>query len=88
LFVCLHRYPPVTRKRRWRYIDWQNPHPLKNTFPSFPVNSLVFTIEFAVCSKPLSRDNHCKVPYPRTQQRVQRGWEVNLDHAIVIPRSP
>ena len=25
--------------------------------------------EFAACSKPPSRDNHCKVSYPRTQQR-------------------
>ena len=26
---------------------------------------------FAVCSKPPSRDNHRKLPYPRTQQRDQ-----------------
>jgi len=38
--------------------------------------------------KPPSRDNHCKAPYPRTQQCVQRGWELNLYHAIVIKWSP
>jgi len=70
-FVCLfHLYPPVTRKRRWRYI-WTNP------------------TEFAACSKPPSRDNHRKAPYPRTQQRVRwGGCELNLHHAIVITRSP
>ena len=25
------------------------------------------SIEFAACSNPLSRDNHCKAPYPKTQ---------------------
>jgi len=37
---------------------------------------------------PPSRDNHHKAPYPKTQQRVRRGWELNQDHAIVINRSP
>jgi len=44
--------------------------------------------EFAACSKPPSRDNHRKVHYPRTQERVRWGWKLNLDHAIVITRSP
>ena len=34
-----------------------------------------FPHEFAACSKPLSRDNHRKASYPRTQQRDQgAGW--------------
>jgi len=35
----------------------------------------------------IKQDNHRKVPYPRTQQRVRRRWELNLSHAIVIVRS-
>jgi len=31
--------------------------------------------EFAACSKPPSRNNHRKVLYPKTQQRVRRGWK-------------
>jgi len=31
--------------------------------------------------------NH-KASYPRTQQRVRWGWELILDHAIVITQSP
>jgi len=33
-------------------------------------------------------DNHCKVPYPRMHQRVQCGWELNLDYVIMITWSP
>jgi len=43
---------------------------------------------FAACSMPPSRDNHRKAPYPRTQQRMRLGWELNLDYAVVITRSP
>jgi len=46
------------------------------------------TAEFAACSKPPSRNNHHKALYPRTQQRVRWGWELNLNHAIMITRSP
>jgi len=45
------------------------------------------TTEFAACLKPPSRDNHRKAPYPRMQQRVRWGWELNLDHMIVITQS-
>jgi len=31
---------------------------------------------------------HRKALNPRTQQRVRRGWDFNLDHAIVITQSP
>jgi len=48
----------------------------------------LLTIELAACSKPPSRNNHRKAPYLRTQQLVRWGWELNLDHAIVITRSP
>jgi len=47
---------------------------------------------FAACSKPPSRDDdHRKSPYPRKQpwqQRVRPRWELDLDHAINITRSP
>jgi len=46
----------------------------------------LLTTEFAACSKPPSRYNHRKAPFPRTQQRVRWRWELNLDHAIVITR--
>jgi len=42
----------------------------------------LLTTEFAACSKPPSRDNRRKAPYPRTQQPVRWGWELNLDHAF------
>jgi len=48
----------------------------------------LLTTKFAACSKPPSRDNHRKAPYSRTQQLVRWGWELNLNHAIVITRSP
>jgi len=48
----------------------------------------VLTTEFAACLKPPSRDNYRKAPYPKTQQRVRWGWELNLNHAIVITQSP
>jgi len=35
-----HLYLPVTRKWRWRYKIWTNPHPLRSCpFPNFPVVS-------------------------------------------------
>jgi len=43
---------------------------------------------FLVAALPPGRDNYRKAPYPRTQQRVQIGWELNPNHAIVITRSP
>jgi len=36
---------------------------------------LLTTSFIAACSKPPS-SNHRKAPYPRTQQRVRRGWEL------------
>ena len=39
--------------------------------------------EFAACLKPLSRDNYCKVSYPKTQQR-RPGCKLNPDHAIRV----
>jgi len=57
-------------------------------FRVFRLLLLLLTAKFAACSKPLSRDNHRKAPYSKTQQRVRRGWELNLYHAIVITRSP
>jgi len=44
VLVCLFRlYPPVKRKRRWRY-TWMKPHPLRSCpFPSF---SIVFLTSY------------------------------------------
>jgi len=36
--LCVHLYPPIMRKRRWRCNFWTNPHPLRSClFPSFPL---------------------------------------------------
>jgi len=39
------------------------------------VFSLFLWLLTTECSKPPSRDNHRKAPYPKTQQRVRWGWE-------------
>jgi len=39
-------------------------------FRAFRLFVWLLTTEFAACSKPPSRDNHRKSPYPRTQQRI------------------
>jgi len=55
--------------------------------PKFRWFQWLLITKFAACSKPPSSDYHRNAPYPRTQQRVRRGWELNLDHGIVITRS-
>jgi len=86
LFVFFHLYPPVMRKQRWRY--WTNPHSLRSCpFPSFPVVYLTSYHWICYQFEAISRDNHRKAPYPRSQQRVRRRWELNLDHTIVITRT-
>jgi len=42
-------------------IFWTNPHSIL----------WLLTTEFTAFSKPPSRDNHSKVPYPSTQQRIR-----------------
>jgi len=79
----------LSRESDGGVIFWTNPHPLRSClFSNFPLFLWLLTIEFAAYSKPPSRENYRKEPYPRTQQRVRRGWELNLHHAIVITRSP
>jgi len=90
LFVCLFCsiFTFLSRESDGGAIFWTNLYLLRSCpFPSFSVLWL-FTIVFAACSKPPSRDNNRKVPYPRTQQQVRWEWELNLVHAIVITRSP
>ena len=54
-----------------------------NNFQVFRLTFDFFLHKFAACSKPLSRDNHRKASYPRTQQRDQgAGW--THDHAIRV----
>ena len=52
-------------------------------FPSFPATFGFFPRKFAACSKPPSRDNHCKASYPRTQQRDQGAGRAQ-DHVIMV----
>jgi len=88
LFVC-SIFILLSRESDGVAIFWTNPHPLRSyPFSSFSVVLWLLTTEFAACSKPPSRDNHRKTPYPKTQQRVRWGWELNVDHGIVITRSP
>ena len=63
----------------WRNIDncKKNPHLLRSfRWSNVHVDFFkFFSIEFAACSKPPSRDNHRKASYPKTQQRDQgAGW--------------
>jgi len=48
------------------------------------VPSLSSCHEKATVALYLGRIRTRKAPYPTTQQRVRRGWELNLDYAIVI----
>jgi len=77
LFVCSF-FILLSRESDGCAIFWTNPYPLRSClffefsccfFDFLPLNLLL--AEFAACSKPPSRDNHCKAPYPRTQQRVR-----------------
>ena len=52
-------------------------------FQVFRLTFDFFPHKFAACSKPPSRDNHCKASYPRTQQRDQ-GADWTHDHAIRV----
>jgi len=65
---------------------WMNPHLLRSClFRSFMVVSDFLPLNFSTYLKPPSRDNHCKVPYPRMQQCVQRGYQIfaHLDSSIL-----
>jgi len=57
---------------------------LSGCFYGWPLISLIFSTEFAACSKPTSRNNHRKAPYPRTQQHVRWGCELNLNHVTIV----
>jgi len=84
LFIC-SIFILLSRESDGGAIFWMNSHPLRSCqFPSFPVVSLTSYHWICCCSKPPSRDNHRKASYPRMQQHDRRGWELNLDHAIVI----
>ena len=88
--VVVHIYLTVTRQRRtltvgrsahfslqWLRRGWRNSHLLRSfQLLNVPMNFFEFlSAEVAACSKPPSRDNHCKANYPRTQQRDQdAGW--------------
>jgi len=89
LFVCCIFFF-LSRESDGGAIFWTNPHP----FRSCPFSVVPLISYHLICClfklKPPNRDNHRKAPYPRipgTQQRIRRGWELNLDHAIVITRS-
>jgi len=42
-------------------------------FQCFSLLLWLYPSWFSACSKPPSRDDYCKVPYSRTQQRDERG---------------
>ena len=88
---CILIYPPVTGQRQtltigwsahfslqWLLCAWRNSHLLRNVFlwSNVPVDFFVFLFaKFATCSKLPSRDNHCNVSYPWTQQCDHgAGW--------------
>jgi len=69
LFVSV--YPPVTRTQRWRYILDESASARVFSIFEFSVYFFDFLpLKFAACSKPPSRDNHRKAPYPRTQHET------------------
>jgi len=87
--VAVSSFYSYHEKAWWRSIlDESAPAYRSYIFPSFPVISLTSYHLIYSLFESLSRDNLCKASYPRTQQRVRRGWELKLDHAIVITRSP
>ena len=67
---------------QWLLRGWRKPHLLRSfRWSKVPVDFFEFVrlgypfFEFAACSKPPSRENHCKASYPRTPQRDQgAGW--------------
>ena len=65
---------------------WTNPHPLRS-WPFFRLMFDFLSHKFAAYSKPLSKDNHRKASYPRTQQRKQ-GASLTQDHAVVVKMMP
>ena len=93
--VVAHIYPPVTGQRQtlkigrfahfllqWLLGGWRNPDLLRSfRWFNVPVNFFEFlSTEFAACSKPPIRDNHCKAFYPRMQQRDQDAdWTGSCD---------
>ena len=54
-------------------LDESAPAKVLTISQAFQLTFDFFPREFAACSKPPSRDNHCKTSYPRTQQRDQGG---------------
>ena len=52
-------------------------------FQLFSTTFDFFPCKFAACSKPSSRNNHCKASYSRTKQRDQCAW-LNPNPAIGI----
>jgi len=75
----------LSRKSDGGAIFWTNPHPLRSCpFPSIQVFSL--TSYHLICCLFEATKQRYKAPYPRTQQRIWWGWELNLNHAIVITR--
>ena len=77
-------HPPLTRKQRWRFYFGRILARLKvDHFPSFRLTFDFFPSKFAACLRPTSRNNHCKVPYPRTQQR-DHGNGLNPGHVIRV----
>jgi len=81
-----HLHSPVTRKQPWRYIldESMNPYPLRSCpFPSFAVVSLTSYHWICYLFEYRAEIIILKAPYPRTQQRVRRGWELNLDYAVL-----
>jgi len=48
-------------------------------FPCFLLFLWLLTAEFAACSKPPSRDNHRRAPYPRTQQPNTSWFYTNFN---------
>jgi len=86
-FVLFHLYPHVTRKRRWRYILDDNPHPLRSCpFPSLPFDFLPLNLLLVrshqaeiIMESALSKDTTTCAMRVRVEPRSR-----DCDHTVAI----